>query len=148
MLGMKLPVMLRVTEQNNSYQKYLHNQSLPQQPSLQTQNLKLPDSTIEKFCSSFGELKILNNLDNCLVGGLGILKAYESKEAHFTITLMNSADKRLTNYPLANIVIWLTCLTYNTVVDCQVTDLKDGSFNASYTPVSTGKHQLSIFPTL
>ena len=65
MLGMKLPVMLRVTELNNSYQKYLHNQSLPQQLSLQTQNLKLPDNNmIEKFCSSFGELKILNNLDN------------------------------------------------------------------------------------
>ena len=145
MLGMKLPVMLRVTELNNSYQKYLHNQSLPQQPSLQTQYLKLPDNNmIEKFCSSFGELKILNNLDNCLVGGLGILRAYKSKEAHFTITLMNSADKKLTNYPLANIVIQLTCLTNNTIVDCQVTDLKDGSFNASYTPVNTGKHHIMI----
>ena len=80
---MKLPVKLRVAELNNSYQ---HNQSLPQQPSLQIQNLKLPDNDIiEKLCSSSGEFKILNNLDNCLIGGLGILRAYKSKEAHFTI---------------------------------------------------------------
>ena len=57
---------------------------------------------------------------------------------------MNSEDKKLTNYPLANVVIQLTCLTNNTVVDCQVTDLKDGSFNVSYTPVNTGKHHIMI----
>ena len=141
MLGIKLPVKLRVSELNNSYQ---HNQSLPLQPSLQIQNLKLPDNdTIEKFYPSLGEFKILNNLDNCLVGGLGILRAYKSKEAHFTITLMNR-DKKLTNYPLANVVIQLTCLTNKTVVDCQVTDLKDGSCNVSYTFVNTGKHHIMI----
>ena len=50
-LGMKLPVMLRVTELNASYQKYLHSQPLPQQPSHPTQNLKLPDNDmIKKLC--------------------------------------------------------------------------------------------------
>ena len=57
---------------------------------------------------------------------------------------MNSEDKKLRNYPLANVVIQLTCLTNNIVVDCQVTDLKDGSFNVSYTPINTGKHHIMI----
>ena len=145
MLGMKSQVMLRITELNTSCQKYLHDQPLLHQPSLQIQKLKLPDHDIvEKFCSSFGEFKILNNLDNCLVSGLGILRAYRSKEAHFTVTLINSEDKKLTSYPLAYIVIQLTCLTNDNVIDCQVTDLKDGSFNVSYTPVNTGKHQITI----
>ena len=29
-------------------------------------------------------------------------------------------------------------------MDCQVTDLHNGSFNVSYTPVNTGKHQIMI----
>ena len=57
---------------------------------------------------------------------------------------MNSEDKKLRNYPLANVVIQLTCLTNNTVVPCQVTDMKDGSFNVSYTPINTGKHHIMI----
>ena len=143
-LGMKSQVMLRISELNDSYQEHLHNQPLLQ-PSLEIKNLKLPDKdTIKKFCSSFGELKILNNLDNCLVSGLGILHAYKSKEAHFTITLINSDDKKLTSFPLTHIVIQLKCLANNNVMDYQVTDLQDGSFNVSYTPVNTGKHQILI----
>ena len=145
MLGMKLQVMLRIDELNSSYHKYLQNQPLLQQPLLHAKNLKLPDNdTIEKFCSSFGEFKILNNLDKCLVSGMGILRAYKSKEAHFTITLININNKKVTNYPLAYIVVQLTCLTDDTVIDCQVRDLKDGSFNVSYTPVNTGKHHVMI----
>ena len=145
MLGMKLQVMERITELNASYQKFLHDQPFPQKPPLEIRNLKLPDKdVIEKFCSSYGEFKILNNLDNCLLNGLGIVRAYKSKEAYFSITLKNSEDKRLTSYPVSHIVIQLSCLTDNSVIDCQVTDLKDGLFNVSYTPVNTGKHQIMI----
>ena len=145
LLAMKLPVMLRIAELNNNYKKYLQTQPLPQQPLLQPQSLKLPDfEVVKKFCSSFGEFKILNNLDNCLVNGLGILQAYKSKEAHFAITIINNEDKKLTSYPLAYIVVQLTCLTSNNVTNCQITDMKDGSFHVSYTPVCSGNHLITI----
>ena len=144
-LGMKLQVMLRITELNASYQKFLHDQSLLEKPSLQIRNLKLPDKdVVEQFCSTFGDFKILNNLNNCLVTGLGVVHAYKSKEARFVIMLKSGEDKKLTNYPLSNIVAQLKRLTDNNVIDCQVTDMKDGSFNVLYTPVNTGRHQIMI----
>lgn len=145
MLGLKLQVMLRITELNASYQEFLHDQSLAEKPSHHIRYLKLPDKdVIEQFCSSFGDLKILNNLDNCLVTGLGVVHAYKSKEARFTIMLKSSEDKKLTNYPLSNIVVQLKCITDNNVIDCQVTYMNDGSFNVSYTPVNLGWHQILI----
>ena len=145
MLSMKLPMVLLIAELNTNYKRYLQTPPFSQQSLLQPQSLKLPDfEVVNKICSLFGEFKILNNLDNCLVNGLGILRAYKSKEAHFTITIINNEGKKFTSYPLAFTVVQLTCLTNHNVMNCQITDMKDGSFHASYTLNCSGNHLIMI----
>ena len=70
-----------------------HNQS-PTIPKIFFLNLKLPSNKgIEEFCSSFGELRVL---DNCVADVAVIQRAaYKSKEAHFTIILEDSKGSNI-----------------------------------------------------
>ncbi|XP_065902787.1 E3 ubiquitin-protein ligase TRIM71-like isoform X2 [Dysidea avara] len=144
-LGLKLQVMSRITELNDAYQECLNTNSHQIEELPKMKNLKLPSSKgIEEFCSSFGEFRVMDSLDNCVADGAGIQRAYKSKEAHFTITLKDSKGQTVTNLPHAYIVVQLTCLANNYLIECQLTHKQNGVITVSYTPVNLGEHHVTI----
>ena len=143
-LGIKLQLMSRITEWNESVWPQPVTKLRNYQKNFK--NLKLPSNKdIEEFCSSFGELRILDSLDNCVADVAVIQRAaYKSKEAHFTIILEDSKGQTFTNLPHVYIVVQLTCLANNYLIECQLTHQHDGGVTVSYTPVSLGEHHLTI----
>ena len=73
-----------------------------------------------------------------------MVRAYKSKEAHFTITLKDSKGQAVTNVPHAYIVVHLTCLANNYLIECQLTHKQNGVITVSYTPVNLGEHHVTI----
>ena len=113
------------------------NYSLAEKPNIKMHRRTGKSTTI-------GEIEFSTLMDNCEVSGEGIVETHAGQRTRFTLNITPTPDSEPLLLPTSLISCQLSSSEATRPTNCGVMETSSGEYEVSYTPVSSGPHQLRV----